>query len=399
MLKCADMVQSWSPISGGVKRYVRDKMRAYARRDDIQHVLVIPGPEDRRTVEGPSTIYEIASPEMPFSKSYRILHNYEKVRTILEMEHPDVVEVGDAYLPAWFALWASKDLHFPVVGYYHSDYPRAWGESVGEALQMDWAGELALDVFEGYLVGLYNRMACTISATWTFQRLLTRMGVDTVARIPLGTDTEHFTPRHSRTAIRQQLALDAATTLLLYVGRFHPMKNLPALLGMMEILNANEHDCHLVCIGDGEEIDMVTEAAAQHQNITRLDYLADQDALAEWYSAADLFINAGTHETFGLVSLEAQACGTRVLGVRGGGMDETLEGETPEIFAATPTPEALAEAVQRILALERDDEATRAARRERIEERFSLDVTVGRLVELYQAVAQGASLAPFTAEE
>lgn len=396
MLKCADIVQSWSPISGGVKRYIQDKMHVYTSRDDVRHVLIIPGESDRRRKEGPSTIYEIASPEMPFSKSYRLLHNYDAVRSILEMEKPEVVEVGDAYLPAWFALWAGKDLRIPVVGYYHSDYPRAWGESVGEVLQMDWAGDLALDLFEGYLTSLYNRMACTITATRTFHTLLSKMDVRNVVRIPLGTDTEHFAPRGARETIRAKLELAPSTMLLLYVGRFHPMKNLQALLGMMDILEEKQVDCHLACIGDGEEAKMVDQAAGSHAAITRLEYLADQEELAEWYSAADLFINAGTHETFGLVSLEAQACGTRVLGVRGGGMDETLTGEEPLIMAAEPSAAALAEAVMDILDKEDlRDSAIREARRARIVRDFSLEVTVGRLIELYTAVAAGRDLAPF----
>ena len=102
-------------------------------------------------------------------------------------------------------------------------------------------------------------------------------------------------------------------------------------------------------------------------------------------------IEAVSRETFGLVSVEAQACGTRVLGIRGGGMDETVEGEEPMIMAEDATVEALTQAIERIMDIEENEE-TRLRRRKRIEERFTLHRSFDRLMSLYSDLKRGRPL-------
>jgi len=75
-------------------------------------------------------------------------------------------------------------------------------------------------------------------------------------------------------------------------------------------------------------------------------------------------------ETFGLVSAVAQACGTRGLGVRGGGLEKTLKGEAPLIMAEEASAEASAEAVEQVRAMD-EEEAARMERSRRVRERFS----------------------------
>jgi glycosyltransferase involved in cell wall biosynthesis len=129
----------------------------------------------------------------------------------------------------------------------------------------------------------------------------------------------------------------------------------------------------------------------------KMDYVKDQHKLAELYSAADLFVNPGTRETFGLVSVEAQSCGTRVLGIRGGGMDETLEGEQPLIMAKSPTVGDLADAIVKALDLRETPEAG-LQRRRRIEEKFSLHRTFERLISLYTDLKHGGPIDPWFSE-
>jgi alpha-1,6-mannosyltransferase len=231
-------------------------------------------------------------------------------------------------------------------------------------------------------------------ATRRFRELLLGFGVERVVYLPLGTDTRIFRPRDSREDVLRELGLGEEVKLLLFVGRFADMKNLPVLLQSLDELPRDLGPFHLLLVGDGEKRDMVARAAAERSDVTWYPYVSDQDMLAEIYSAADLFVNPGTRETFGLVSLEAQACGTRVLGVRDGGMDETLAGEQPLILAEEPTPEALAEAVARIAAL-RDSEEDRRKRSRRIRETFSLERTFDRLISFYGDLKEGRPLDPW----
>ena len=112
-------------------------------------------------------------------------------------------------------------------------------------------------------------------------------------------------------------------------------------------------------------------------------YVADED-LPDIYRAADLFVHAGRWETFGIVSLEAQACGTPVLAVRGGGLEESLSCEKAPLLAAAGTPEALAAALDGALARPFVSPSERVARHHALADRFSIDRTFEKIFALYQ---------------
>ncbi|TVM33045.1 glycosyltransferase [Oceanidesulfovibrio marinus] len=381
-----DIVQSYSPISGGVKRYLQDKARYMAAHPEYRHVLVVPGDADDFHMDRNTSVYVIDSPSFMLTKSYRLLVNRTRILEIIASEKPDVIEVDNAYIPAWITLEAHEEFDVPLVGFYHSDYPRALGVELGNVTRSGAVSMVLTKAIEYYLAELYNRMTCTVTSTRQFERQLKAMGVRRVERIPLCTDVDVFRPRDSRAAVLRELELPDDVCLLLFVGRLAEMKNLPETFAMLDALGDEARSVHLLVVGDGEERELVEKETAARCNTTWMRYVDDADRLAELYSAADIFINAGTHETFGLVSLEAQACGTRVLGVRGGGMDETLEGEEPLVIAESKDPRELADAVRRIRLLH-EDTGARERRRERIAARFSIHATFDAMTRLYRQLA------------
>ena len=388
-LTVCDVVQAYSEVSGGVKRYVHDKMHYAAQRDDIGHVLIVPGEGNTRRAERGSRVYEVASPPIPGSKGYRFLWDAGRIRDIIHAESPDVIEVGNAYWPAWVSIKAAKSERIPVVGFYHSDFPRALGDKLGDILKTIAVDEMITDTIEAYLVNLYNKMAATVTATRHFKDLLEAMGVQNVVHIPLGADTDIFHPTESRADVLTELGLSENVFLIFYAGRFAGMKNIPEMIAMMDHLQEAPRPAHLVLMGDGDYAEMVEEAQRGRNDVTRRAYCANPSELARWYAAADLFLNPGTHETFGLVAVEAQACGTRVLGVRGGGMDEVLEGEQPLIMADSEAPTDLSRAVKAVIDL---DEGTveKHARRRRMVERFAITKNFDTLFRLYRRLASPA---------
>jgi alpha-1,6-mannosyltransferase len=163
------------------------------------------------------------------------------------------------------------------------------------------------------------------------------------------------------------------------------------LIVMMDHLAPEGGPLHLLLVGDGELRHDVQADVRGRRDITWLPYLEDSERLADLYSAADLFVHAGVNETFGLVSLEAQACGTRVLAVRGGGLDETLAGEFPQIMAVDARGASFADAVRCIRQLH-ETEADRHRRRERIVNTFSWQRTYSQLTALYGHLGAGRSV-------
>jgi alpha-1,6-mannosyltransferase len=166
---------------------------------------------------------------------------------------------------------------------------------------------------------------------------------------------------------------------------------------MMDYFDGEHGSIHLLVVGDGELRSLVQKRVWSRGDTTWLPYCDNSERLAELYSAADLFVHAGTCETFGMVSLEAQACGTRVLAVRGGGLDETLTGEEPMIMAEDARACSLAEGVKRIRRLGQTEEQ-RHKRRQRVVNNFCWLRTYERLCALYQHLCERKALESFTRE-
>jgi len=380
-MKVCDIVQFYSPISGGVRTYIDEKIRYFATREDVEHVLIIPAQFANVHTTLSTRVHEIKSTRLIGSKSYRALLDKHKILRVVGEEEPDLIEVDDPYAAAWIALAAGERNNIPVVAFYHSNYPKALSRTFrkygGRA-----AGAICDACVGRYLAGLYNRMDLTVVATPDFQHLLREMGVGRTRQISLGVDVRAFFPRSCRREVMDELQLSPDTVLLLYAGRLAREKNVGELVRMMELLREEGRAAHLLLLGDGELRHEVSRVARHCTDVTWLGYCDDRRRMARLFSAADLFVHAGMAETFGLVSVEAQACGVRVIAVRGGGLESTLDHEPYRILADTPLAEDLVQAVLRALGL-RETEQDRRARAGRIASRYSWEQTFRRLTELY----------------
>ncbi len=385
-IKICDIVQFFSPMSGGVRRYVEEKARYLLANTPHEHALVIPSHRDAVTRLEHRSIHEIRSPRLIGSASYRILMNRKKILAAVAGERPDIIETGDPYRAAWIGLEAARRNDIPIVAYYHSDYPRALGRTLKKYAGRH-VGSMVAPVIRNYLIRLYSRMSATVVPSQHCFDALEAIGIQRLVRIPLGTNLDVFYPRDSHDRIRRELGLESGTRLLLYVGRLAREKNIRSLFEMMEKLREDGGMHHLLIVGDGEKRDDVEEKAREVDWLTWLPYTDSRERLADLYSAADLFVHAGNRETFGLVSLEAQACGTRVLAVRGGGLDESLRYERRPVMARDTSGTALAFAVRHIEKLD-DTSAERQARHFGIARHYSWGSTFERLSALYLSLAR-----------
>jgi alpha-1,6-mannosyltransferase len=103
-------------------------------------------------------------------------------------------------------------------------------------------------------------------------------------------------------------------------------------------------------------------------NITMLPYRRDSHELAQWLASADALVHAGTKETFGLVLLEAMACGRPVVAARASAIPEIVD-ESVGLLAEPCSGDSMAEAI--VALYERDIEALGAAARARVLRRFT----------------------------
>ena len=347
-MKICDLTQFYSPVSGGVKRYLHEKLdyiENHTSRD--QDALIVPGQKTKVEVRGRSRIYSIRSPLISKSGQYRALVNLRAVGEILKRERPDIIESGDPYQLGWRAVRAGRGLNIPVVGFYHSHFPEAYLRASARLLGKRAAGRV-MKLSRGYVRRLYNRFAATLVASDRIAQILREWGVRNVHVVKLGVNIAIFRPGdEDREAVRQSLKVEAGRKLLLYVGRLAKEKNTLKLFKAFALLNERAPNrFHLLVIGEGPQRKQLRELQAQHRNVSWIRYCAEPRELARYYRAADLFVHPGVQETFGLVALESQACGTPVVGIRGSAMDDLIFHDQSD-WANENRVEALSGAIER----------------------------------------------------
>ena len=362
----------YAPRSGGVKRYLTAKCAWFHRnRPGVRHTLVVPGDE---TAQGGGCLMTIAAARLPFGDGYRWPTATRKWADHLARLQPDVIEAGDPYGPGHAALEAGDRIGAPVLGFCHSD-PAALA-----ALHL---GEWAESPVRRRWARLFRRFDRVVAPSRHIAERLDYAGVPRVTVQALGVDTDLFHPaKADRDGLRRRLGLGAGTKLLVFAGRAAREKNIEVLLAAVASLGP---DYHLMLVGAGA-------LAKPQSNATFLDYVRDPQEVARLLASCDAFVHANDREPFGLVALEAMACGLPLVGVASGGIGELLDDEIGQI-AASATPAAFAEAITALF--ERDVEAVGRAARRRAETRHSWDATFENLATLYAELCGApARLAP-----
>jgi alpha-1,6-mannosyltransferase len=346
-LKICDLTQFYSPLSGGVKRYVHEKIAYIEKhRPGDEHILIVPGSKTEVISSRQSRIYSIHSPLLSRTSRYRALLNLRAIDEIVDRERPDIIESSDPYQIAWKAIALGTALQIPVMAFYHSHFPEAYLRSSARYLGTS-ATNLVMYLGRRYVSNLYNQFEVTLVPSERLARVLRDWNLSNLRVVSLGVNVEIFHPTAEDASItRESLGIARDQTLLLYVGRLSPEKNTETLFRSFELITTRRpRKFHLLVIGDGPQRARLLEARNRTGDISWIRYCADSRDLVRYYRAADLFVHPGVQETFGLVTLEAQACGTPVVGIRGSYMDRIIFHEQ-ESWARENTPEALAEAIE-----------------------------------------------------
>jgi alpha-1,6-mannosyltransferase len=345
-LKICDLTQFYSPLSGGVKRYVHEKANYIRDRTGDEHVLIVPGEKTERIGDEHTRTYAIRSPLISRSARYRALLDLRAVGEILDREKPDIIESSDPYQVGWKAIAFGKSAEIPVVAFYHSHFPEAYLRGASKLLGHR-AGKALMSAARRYVRKMYNRFEATFVPSEPLKQVLERWGVRNTQLVSLGVNTNNFAPEPDDGAeTRRVLGIAPGQKVLLYVGRLAPEKNTSTLFEAFGILTKRRpREFRLVIIGDGPHREQLRPLEAETQVVNWIQYCSDPLELARYYRAADLFVHPGTRETFGLVALESQACGTPVVGIRGSRLDGIILHDQ-ERWADNDSAAALANAIE-----------------------------------------------------
>lgn len=298
-----DITMFYAPEGGGVSTYLNAKSRWFARRAQLRHTIASPNVADGAAAPALAALDGIA---LPGIHGYRLPMSVAAAARLLTRLQPDLIEAGDAGPCAWSALRAGRELGVPVAAFYHSDLPRLVGKRFGTL-----AGAAA----RSYAGQLYRRFDMVLAPSRLMVDQLAAMGVAGALRQPLGVDTTVFCPQRRVLTLRTRLRLPASTRLLVYAGRFTAEKKLHLLI---EAVHRLGRPYHLLLVGSGM-------ALPRHAEVSMLPFLRDPRQLARLLASSDALVHPGDGETFGLVVLEAMACGLPVLATTGGSLAELVD--------------------------------------------------------------------------
>jgi D-inositol-3-phosphate glycosyltransferase len=175
--------------------------------------------------------------------------------------------------------------------------------------------------------------------------------------VPPGVEHAFFSPGH-KVGARRALGLDPSAPLLLFVGRIQPLKGLTVAVGALGELVAGGHpDARLVVVGGPSGSDGLHEARAVRALAASLGVAEHirwvepqpHHLLSSWYRAADVVLVPSRSESFGLVALEAAACGTPVVAAAVGGLRTLVDHGRTGLLVERRDASAFAEAAGRIL--------------------------------------------------
>ncbi|MFA7323400.1 MAG: D-inositol-3-phosphate glycosyltransferase [Candidatus Nanopelagicales bacterium] len=223
------------------------------------------------------------------------------------------------------------------------DSPEPQGRVIGEEQVVDAATRLIANTADeaAQLISLYGADPARVDA------------------VHPGVDLSLFSPGDPAAA-RARLGIAPSARVLLFVGRIQPLKAPDVLLraaaGMLH-RNPAMRDRLLVVIAGGPSgsgldrptalVDLAHELGIA--DVVRFEPPSDRTTLADWYRAADLTVVPSYSESFGLVAVESQACGTPVIAAAVGGLRTAVADQRSGILVEGHDPMHYASAMSNLL--------------------------------------------------
>ena len=179
---------------------------------------------------------------------------------------------------------------------------------------------------------------------------------DRIRVVPPGVDHAFFAPGH-RPQARRAVGLPHDGPLLAFVGRIQPLKGADIAVRVLEALAKRHENIHLVIVGGPSGPHGDSHLAELHRQVEAsglsemVRFVAPQphELLSTYYRAVDVCIVPSRSESFGLVALEAAACGTPVVAAAVGGLTTLVEDQLTGYLVDDHDIDGFARATEKVL--------------------------------------------------
>jgi len=342
--------------SGGMNVYVRELARRLGQRGHRVDIFTRSRePRAPRTEEVAHQVQLVYLPAGPGEASKEELYRYlpEFVRGVIAYAEAHGGPYDLVHSHYWLSGWAGQILkarwNVPHLIMFHT---------LGEAKVAVGGREPSHRLqAERHIAQEADRIVCASRNEAETLARLYKVPREKTAVIPCGVDTDLFRPLDRREA-RRLLGLPLERPIALFVGRLEPVKGLDTLLRALSQLPSSV----LLLVVGGDEGDNAGRQCLRElaRNLGVEGQVAFRPAVPHemlplWYNAADVCVIPSHYESFGMVALEAMACGVPVVASRVGGLQETVIDGATGLLVWPPRPDVLAPRLAALL----EDEALR----------------------------------------
>lgn len=217
----------------------------------------------------------------------------------------------------------------------------------------------------------------------TYELIDTVKPIDTIYNF---VDEREYFPRNPGN-LKAQFGIQEDEKVIIHVSNFRKIKNLPHIVEAFMKIRANIK-AKLLLVGDGPEKHRVMDQVKESPYMNDVLFLGKQENLAELYAISDLKLLLSQQESFGLVLLEAMACGVPCIGSNVGGIPEVIEHGVDGYIVEQGDIDAVAEYAVRLLQNEEQLLRFREAAIHAVNDKFHSSKIVAQYEQLYEKVAE-----------
>lgn len=253
-----------------------------------------------------------------------------QVKNILKEENFDILHLHEPFAPL-LCVSALAQSHCTNIGTFHACYNKSRTYYVSKPVLKKW----------------HQKLQGKIAVSEAALRFISRYFPGTYHIIPNGIDIGRFTPEGQ---IRSELADDKLN--ILFVGRLETRKGLSHLINACALVRRSFTNFRLIVVGPGTRLKPRYKQQANELNLNNVvftGFISNGD-LPQYYRTADVFCAPATGgESFGIVLLEAMACGKPVIASNIEGYANVLEQNEQGLMVPPGDEKALAEALLQLL--------------------------------------------------
>ncbi len=309
-----------------------------------------------------------------------------------------------------------RNLHYDIVyshywlsGWVAAKLKEAWGicfvhmfHTLGHMKKRIHANEFYQPdrriLTEAHVLNWADRVIAATPAELAQLRWLYRAKRKQLVIIPPGVNVEHFNTNLNAAEARKSLGIDPESHVLLFVGRIEPLKAVDTILEALHVLRERQSSLlkrlHFMIVGGDPDSRRDLELQ-RLQDLSRklgisqiVSFVGakEQVHLPVYYSAATAVIMSSDYESFGMVALEAMACGTPVIASQVGGLQFLVRDRETGFHVPAREPISLAEAIT-TLVTDPSKSASMGMTAARTAQEYAWSAIAARLIDVFERVA------------